>query len=157
VRACALAVVALGVLAGGCSYQLGSLLDREGDKTPAASAVGPVVAGSGELPSDTDLAYASAAAVEVLAKGGKDISAPWENPDTGARGTVTPIATAYAESGAQCREFLASYVAKNNEAWLQGEACRAHQGRWVVRSLKPWQRARDPGGTPATAVAATDS
>src|SRR5262245_66555158 len=89
VRACALAVVALGVLAGGCSYQLGSLLDREGDKTPAASSVGPVVAGSGELPSDTDLAYASAAAVDVLARGGKEMRAPWENQRTGESGSGT--------------------------------------------------------------------
>jgi surface antigen len=95
----------------------------------------------------------------VLTKGGKDVSAPWENPRTGARGTVTPIAAVYSQYGAQCREFLASYVVKNNEAWLQGEACRAQQGSWVVRSLKPWQRAKGPGAgeAPATTVAATDS
>ena len=51
-----------------------------------------------------------AAASEVLSRGGKDASVPWENPQTGARGTVTPIASAYTQDGFTCRDFLASYV-----------------------------------------------
>ena len=43
---------------------------------------------------ESDLVYARAVASDVLARGGKDASAPWENPTTGARGTVTPIASA---------------------------------------------------------------
>ena len=92
----------------------------------------------------------------MLINGGKDMSAPWENPRTGARGTITPIAAAYAQDGSSCREFLASYVVKDNEAWLQGEACRMHQGKWVVRSLKPWQRNQD-GGSRAPSAIPTDS
>ena len=76
----------------------------------------------------------------MLGRGGKDTSAPWENPKTGARGTVTPVASSYTQDGFTCRDFLASYVRAGSEAWLQGEACRMHQGRWEVRSLKPWKR-----------------
>jgi hypothetical protein len=152
---CALFVAAVSV--GGCSYPLGSLLDKD-DKADSIGMRTPLVPGKGALPSDADLAYASAAAADVLANGGKDTSAPWENPSTGARGTVTPIAAAYAQDGSQCREFLASYVVEKNEAWLQGEACRIHQGRWVVRSLKPWRRAKDPAIEPVqTAAVPTDS
>ena len=69
------------------------------------------------------------AIVEVLKRGSKEISAPWENPSSGARGTVTPIASAYNRDGATCRDFLASYVRRQgSETWLQGEACRAKQG-----------------------------
>ncbi len=93
-----------------------------------------------ELPSDGDLAYTRAAAAEVLTRGGNDISMPWENPSTGARGTVTPIAAAYSQDGLTCRDFLASYVRGASEAWLQGEACRESKGKWEVRSLKPWKR-----------------
>ena len=107
--------------------------------------------------SDTDLAYASAAAADVLTKGGKGVSAPWENPRTGARGTVTPIAAVYSQDGSQCREFLASYVVRDSESWLTGEACRMQQGHWVVRSLKPWQRAKNDGPERASAPAPTDS
>jgi surface antigen len=133
VPACALAIVALGLCLGGCSYPLGSLLDE------AKAKPGTVVAAS-KLPSDADLAYASAAAAAALAQGGKDMSAPWENPRSGARGTITPIDTAYSQDGSQCRAFLASYVVENDSAWLHGEACRKDEGKWVVRSLKPWQR-----------------
>ena len=80
-----------------------------------------------------DLAYAKAAAAAVLASTEKDASQPWENPGTGARGTVTPIADAYTQDGFQCRDFLASYIRDGAESWLQGDACRIHQGKWTVR------------------------
>ncbi len=65
---------------------------------------------------------------------------PWENPASGARGTITPLANAYRMEGAVCRDFLASYVAEGSESWMQGEACRAGKGKWEVRRLKPWRR-----------------
>ena len=66
-------------------------------------------------------------------RGGKDTSVPWENPQTGARGNITPLASAYNQDGFTCRDFLASYVREGAEAWLQGEACRMAQGKWEVR------------------------
>jgi len=89
---------------------------------------------------DGDLAYARAAASEVLKRDEKNASLPWENPKSGARGTVTPIASAYSQEGRTCRNFLASYVNGHAEAWLQGEACKEAKGAWEVRSLKPWKR-----------------
>ena len=63
------------------------------------------------MPTETDLAFARTAASDVLTKGDKDSSQPWENPETGARGSVTPLAQAYAsDDGRTCRDFLASYV-----------------------------------------------
>jgi surface antigen len=84
-----------------------------------------------------DLAVASAATTALLDRrnGG-----PWENPLTGARGTITPLAAVYRDNGVECRDFLASYVHERAEAWMQGEACRNSVGRWEVRSLKPWRR-----------------
>ena len=93
------------------------------------------------LPSETDLVFARLAIVDVLTRGSKQISAPWENPSSGARGTVTPIASAYSKDGATCRDFLASYLRPQvRETWMQGEACRAKQGAWEVKSLRPWSR-----------------
>ena len=92
------------------------------------------------MASDGDLAYARAAASEVLRRGGNGVSQPWENPETGARGTVTPIASAYDLDGFTCQDFLASYVrVGSGEDWMRGEACRIHKGNWEVRSLKPWK------------------
>ena len=89
---------------------------------------------------ENDLAYAKAAATEVLARHEKGASQPWENPGTGARGTVTPLADAYTQDGFQCRDFLASYIRDGSESWLQGDACRIHQGKWTVRTLRPLKR-----------------
>lgn len=134
--------IGLACATGGCSfsYQLDSLFGKSEDKAEQAGAVTPVAAKSGQDLAEADLAIARAAASEVLASGGKDASLPWENPETGARGTVTPIATAYNQDGFVCRDFLASYVKNSTEFWMRGEACRLHQGRWEVRNLKPWQR-----------------
>ena len=63
------------------------------------------------------------------ARGGKDASAPWENPRTGARGTVTPIASAYTQDGQTCRDFLASYVSGSFAVLDAGRSLQAEQGR----------------------------
>ena len=163
-RRCAPAavVVLAGLLASGCSfsYQLGSLFGKDDDAKPQASAqaakssntadadttgaISPTMVTEKSLTDkgirEADLIAAGAAASLVLADGRKDASAPWQNPQTGARGMVTPIATDYVQDGFTCRNFLASYVNDRNEAWMQGEACRVHHGKWVVRAMKPWKQ-----------------
>ena len=85
---------------------------------------------------EVDLAYARATAAEALSRGGRDLSMPWENPRTGASGNITPLAASYTEGSLTCRDFLTSYVRGQTQSWLQGEACRADQGQWEVKSLK---------------------
>jgi hypothetical protein len=88
--------------------------------------------------SNDDLIVASMTAVKLLARGK---GGPWENPQRGARGTITPIASVYRDNGVECRDFLVSYVHDKAEAWMQGEACRTGSaGGWEVRSLRPWRR-----------------
>jgi surface antigen len=146
-RAKALALsLALGAATSGCSlsYKLDSFLGKEGEKPQQTAAVQPVPvpasAGVTAAPADIDLAYAKAAAAALLGRPGKNVSQPWENPGTGARGTVTAIADAYTSDGFQCRDFLASYIRDGSESWLQGDACRIHQGKWTVRTLRPLKR-----------------
>jgi len=102
------------------------------DNVPGA----PASPTGGRLPPDADLALAKAAVHDLLSRGDHETSLPWENPHTGARGTVTPIAEAYTQHGFTCRDFLASYVRAGTESWMQGEACRIHQGKWEVKSLR---------------------
>ena len=134
-------LLTLALSARGCSfsYQLDNLFTKkdEGERTGALRSLPRVAA---ELPAEADLAIARAAVSEVLARGGKDSSLPWENPHTGARGTITPLTSADNQDGGTCRDFLASYVKNGSESWLQGEACPAERGRWEVRSLRPWKR-----------------
>jgi surface antigen len=138
-KAIALALT-LGAATSGCSYKLDSLSGKAEDHTaslrPAAQAAAPQAAN----PSDSDLAHAKAAAAAVVASTDKGASVPWENPRTGARGSVSPIADAYTQDGFQCRDFLASYIRDGAESWLQGDACRIHQGKWTVRKMRPLKR-----------------
>jgi hypothetical protein len=129
------------------SGHFGALFGRDSDARAEASAaditgsVGTRKTSTAALPSDTDLVFTRMAVVDVLQRGSKETSSPWENPSSGARGTVTPIASAYTRDGETCREFLASYVKHASpEVWLQGEACRAGKGGWEVKSMRPWTR-----------------
>jgi len=135
--------LALALACGGCSlsYQIDSFFDH-GNKPDVTGSITPPpgTKAVAKLPPAGDLAYARAAASEVLRRGKKDASLPWENPRTGARGTVTPIASAYTQDGHTCQDFLASYVNDGAEAWLQGAACKQGENDWEVRTLKPWKR-----------------
>ena len=135
------AALGLALAAGGCSISAShfdGIFGTDGDQTGSITPP-PGTKEVDRLPPDADLAYARAAASEVLRRGGKETSMSWENPHSGARGTVTPIATAYTQDGATCRDFLASYVSPSTQSWLQGEACK-QQGAWEIRALKPWKR-----------------
>jgi surface antigen len=130
-------MVLIGIGAGGCSFSRGDggLAKFGGDEVTGS--VGP---GGQAAPTETDLAFARNAASDVLTRGDKDASQPWENPETGARGSVTPLAQAYSSEGRTCRDFLASYVKGNSESWLQGAACQSGHGQWEIHTLKPWRQ-----------------
>jgi surface antigen len=145
-KAIALALT-LSAATSGCSlsYKLDSFMGKESEKPEQMAAARPVAVApkpgsSAAAAAETDLAYANAAAAQVLMRSEKDASQPWENPGTGARGTVTALADAYTQDGFQCRDFLASYIREGAESWLQGDACRIHQGKWTVRTLRPLKR-----------------
>lgn len=141
----------VALAAGGCSmsYQLssydfgsvfGSSSSSKSDITGSITPRPGTKSATHKLPPEDDLAYAKAAVSRLLALGRKYASLPWENPATGARGTITPITSAYSAAGGRtCRDFLASYVKGTSEAWLQGAACKHHTGPWLVREMKPWQ------------------
>jgi surface antigen len=134
------AAICGSVASGGCSYQLNSFFskdDADGDQTGSIGRPGDqgTAAEVSPLP-EADLTFARAAALDALAHSGKDASVPWQNPQTGAGGNITPLATSYSEGGLPCRDFLASYVHGESQAWLQGAACRTNQGKWEVKTLR---------------------
>ena len=132
-------LILIGVGSGGCSL---SRTDPAFARMEDGEVTGSIAAAQASVPvpTESDLAFARNAASDVLTKGDKDSSQPWENPETGARGSVTPLAEAYSSEGRTCRDFLASYVNGRSENWLQGAACQSSQGRWEIHSLKPWRR-----------------
>ena len=136
-----LLLIAVSLAASGCSYQLASLVST--DESAVTGTINSPANGSSAMPSkgssqaELDLSYARAAAAEALAHGSRDASLPWQNPHSGARGNITPLATSYSEAGTACRDFLASYMHGESQDWLEGAACRTASGTWEVRRLKP--------------------
>ena len=128
----------IGASSGGCSFSRsdGGFFSK-GDENEVVTGS---LATPEPAPTESDLTFARTAASDVLTKGDKDTSQPWANPETGARGSVTPLAQAYTNEGRTCRDFLASYVNGRTESWLQGAACQAGHGRWEIHTLKPWRR-----------------
>jgi len=139
----ALAATLLGALSlGGCSYALESMSSKsELEAKPADATSQPAGDRTGRTaavePEEADLAFARAAAADALGRGAKANSVPWQNPQTGVSGNITPLASTHSEGGLPCRDFLASYVRGGAQSWLQGSACRTARGEWEVRSLKP--------------------
>jgi surface antigen len=140
------ALLALSSLTGGCAVSglfgigredVNALARAETTGSIPTPSAGKLSSG---LPPEPDLVFARAAVTEVLSMGRKDFSTAWENPNTGARGTVTPVATAYSQDGSTCRDFLASYLQGRTEIWMRGEACQQPQGKWEVKVLRPWKR-----------------
>ena len=130
-------LILIGLGSGGCSLSRTDGAFARMDDRDVTGSLGSAPAPS---PTDGDLAFARNAASDVLTKGDKDSSQHWENPETGARGSVTPLAQAYVSDGRTCRDFLASYVNGRSESWLQGAACQSSQGRWEIHTLKPWRQ-----------------
>jgi surface antigen len=132
-------LILIGLTSSGCSV---SRIDSAFAKVQGQELTGSIRPrpASARAPTDADLAFTRNAASDVLTKGDKDSSQPWENPQTGARGSVTPLAQAYLSDGRTCRDFLASYVNGASESWLQGAACKSGRGRWEIHTLKPWQQ-----------------
>lgn len=132
-------LILMGFGVGGCSVSRNDDAFARMEAKDRTGSIAAAQAGTA-VPTESDLAFARNAAADVLTKGTKDSSQPWENPETGARGSVTPLAEAYASDGRTCRDFLASYVNGRSESWLQGAACQSEKGRWEIHTLKPWRR-----------------
>ena len=149
----------------GCSMSFPSLLgDKDNDKSPPPAAASTATdakfakaggadagditgslslqataSGKGAL-SPVDWAIAKSALRDVLSRGEAGSSQPWENPTTGARGTVTPVAAIYEKDGFPCRNFIVSGVRDGRENWYEGTACRIHRGNWDVMNTRPLQK-----------------
>jgi surface antigen len=138
-----LAAIAALLVLSGCSYKLASLVSTDDGgpqvtgtiNTPPGAASGAT--GPASPQAELDLAYARAAAMQAVSRSSRDTSLPWQNPHSGARGNITPLATSYSEAGMACRDFLASYIHGDAQDWLEGAACRTGSGPWQVKRLKP--------------------
>jgi len=57
-------------------------------------------------------------------------SVPWNNPDTGHSGQITPTHTYQQNDGTYCREFSSKVVIEGEAETVYGTACRNPDGTW---------------------------
>lgn len=71
---------------------------------------------------------------------GSGSAVTWDNPDTGMRGSFTPVGQPFVRNDEICRAFLATLSGQASQSSLQGSACRPSGGEWVLKDVKPWKK-----------------
>lgn len=84
-----------------------------------------------------DLRRAGAAMNTALDPQGSGASVNWDNPQSGARGSFTPVGQPYPLDGKICRAFLATVSADETQERLEGAACREKTADWALTEAKP--------------------
>lgn len=152
-----LAVVVVAALAGACARG-----DQPGTKQAVGTVGGAVLGGllGSEIGSGSGRLWATGAGAVLGALAGSEIgksldradrlymerttqaslehtqtgtTSTWNNPDTGHRGTVTPVDTYQRSDGTYCREFQQTVVVAGEQQQAYGTACRQPDGTWKVQ------------------------
>lgn len=114
----------LGSKVGGGSGQLWA--------TGAGAVIGGLVGSEiGKSLDKADRAYLGQAAEQAhSAPVGRSIS--WNNPDSGNRGTVTPIRDGRDGNNNYCREYETTIYVDGRSETGTGTACKQNDGRWAI-------------------------
>lgn len=87
-----------------------------------------------------DWRRANAAMGTALDPQGDGSTVNWDNPQTNAKGSFTPVGQAYPNNGKVCRAFVAEIGTKDLHESLQGTACREKAAEWALLDVKPWKK-----------------
>ncbi|HEY8124493.1 MAG TPA: RT0821/Lpp0805 family surface protein [Methylocystis sp.] len=79
---------------------------------------------------------AIAALSTALDPQGSGASVNWDNPQSGAKGSFTPVGQPYPLEGRICRAFHGDLVVNETEESLQGAACREKTAEWGLTEVK---------------------
>jgi surface antigen len=129
----------LPMILAGCSMALPiSPLMSPGSKEDAAGAV-PNSSLAGLLDAE-DWRRAKAALSTALDPQGNGSLVGWDNPDSGNKGSFTPVGKPFSKEAGICRVFLAEVDCKGDEHAVQGTACSDKRGEWTIAEAKPWKK-----------------
>lgn len=87
-----------------------------------------------------DWRRAKGALAVALDPQGNGAAVDWSNPQSGAKGSITPVGDAYARDDRICRAFVAELGGSVAAPSRQGIGCRDSSGDWNVSDVKPWKR-----------------
>lgn len=91
----------------------------------------------GQILDEEDRRRETAALATALDPQGDGATIQWENPKTRHKGSITPVGHAYAADSKVCRAFLGDLQHDGGKRTVQGTACTATAGEWVVKDAKP--------------------
>jgi surface antigen len=129
----------LPALLAGCSMAFPiSPLMSPGSKEDAPGAV-PRSSLAGLLDAE-DWRRAKAALSTALDPQGNGSLVGWDNPDSGNKGSFTPVGEPFPLEAGICRVFLAEVDRKGDEHAMQGTACSDKRGEWTIAETKPWKK-----------------
>lgn len=121
-----------GAVAGGL---LGSTLGDGAGATAVGAVVGGLLGGGiGAVLDEQDRERARHAAYRGLEATPSGETRAWTNPDTGARGSFTPLNTYQGPDGRYCRDFRQEIRAGGERERDGGSACRLSDGSWRITS-----------------------
>jgi surface antigen len=83
---------------------------------------------------------AIAAMSTALDPQGSGASVNWDNPQTGAKGSFTPVGQPYPLEGKICRAFQADIAVNETQESLQGAACREKTAEWALTEVKRFRK-----------------
>ena len=121
-----------GAIAGGLlGAQFGS---GEGQliTTAAGTLIGALAGGEAGRSLDRADRLSAASAVDQAQVGPIGETIIWDNPDTGNRGTVTPVREGTSTEGRYCREFVQSITIAGETQQGYGIACQEPDGSWRI-------------------------
>ena len=101
----------------------------------AAGVIGGALLGglAGNYLDQRDRQIAAATAQRAFETAPSGQAVPWNNPDSGHSGSITPVRT-YQSNGRYCREFQQTVTIDNRPERSFGTACRQPDGSWQIQS-----------------------
>jgi len=100
--------------------------------TGAGALLGAFVGSSIGKSLDTADRLAAQQAIERSYSAPLNQTIEWSNPESGHRGTVTPIREGRSSTGGICREYKQSIIIDNQNETATGRACQNPDGSWSV-------------------------
>lgn len=129
----------IGTVLGGVGGAVAGSAFGRGNGRLLATGAGAVLGGLagnsiGKSLDKADANYANQNAQQALETAPTGKSMPWQNPQTGNSGSVTPSTPYQNASGQYCREFTQNIVVGGKAQTGYGTACRQNDGTWQIVS-----------------------
>ena len=130
-------ITASALVLGGCAKMQIPLASLSGSVAEPASLTSEteVVSALSDLLSDSDVTMIGSVLATAMTEAEDGATVSWNNPETGASGSLIPLVVARADGGLLCRAFVGTLGAADTGQKFRGEACRLDDGNWQLMSM----------------------